>query len=317
MSSYPRLRPYQTAITRAVLDSVMHRRGHIFTVEMASQSGARELSVQLELLLLALHSGSGTRMVKVASTSAEAGAERLAAYLAKGQTSGLWEAEGGTVRVGRAEQLSVDPSEVAALRGPISLLEVASAQDLELLGCHRHLLPLAEDSGATVVLYGYPWNGESWFELFKQQNRELSRADCRQRHFRVPWREAATYSPLYGQYVGQRLASLGQGHPWFQAGYELRPVPVSGPLFAEAQLRGLKGVHLRGHPARPGAERVASVQVARVPSQRELSMAPRLPGGDGVTVLVTIAEALGRGAPRLSGGCRPPVVDGQRVSRRS
>ena len=293
MSLYLRLRPYQTAIARAVLDSVLRRRGQIFTVEMASQSGARELSVQLELLLLALHAGSGARMVKVASTPAESGEERLAAYLAKGRMNGFWESEAGVVRLGRAAQHSVDPSEIGALRGPISLLEVANAQDLELHGRHRHVLPLAEDSGATVVLYGSPWNGESWFELLKQQNRELSRVDCRQRHFRVPWREAAGFNPLYGQYVDQQLANLGQGHPWFQTRYELRPVPSSGPLFSEAQMRGLGGSYPRGRSPKPGAEYVASVQVTRTLRQHELSAAPPTPGGDGVTVLATIAEASG------------------------
>ena len=46
------LRPYQVEIAQAVLDSVRHRRGLSFTVEIARQGGKNELSAQLELLLL-------------------------------------------------------------------------------------------------------------------------------------------------------------------------------------------------------------------------------------------------------------------------
>ena len=48
------LRPYQVQVGRAVLDSVIHRRGLTFTVEVARQGGKNELSAQMEVLLLTL-----------------------------------------------------------------------------------------------------------------------------------------------------------------------------------------------------------------------------------------------------------------------
>lgn len=42
-----RLRPYQAQVARAVLDSVFHRRGLTFTVEMARQAGKNEISAHL------------------------------------------------------------------------------------------------------------------------------------------------------------------------------------------------------------------------------------------------------------------------------
>ena len=48
------LTPYQTQIARAVLGSVLKEEGRFFTVEMARGAGAREVSAQLELLLLTL-----------------------------------------------------------------------------------------------------------------------------------------------------------------------------------------------------------------------------------------------------------------------
>jgi hypothetical protein len=295
MGIYPQLRPYQTAIARAVLDSVLHRRGRIFTVEIASQGGARELSAQMELLLLALHAHSGARMVKVAQGPAESGCDRLAGYLERGYLGGLWSSQPGMVSVGNAQQHFIDPSQVGEVRGPLVLLEVANAQDLEARGYHQCLLPLAEESGATVVLYGSPWNGKSWFEQLKHQNRELAKADGWQRHFRVPWQEVARHSSLYGQYVAQQRARLGQDHPWFLTRYGLRPIPVAGPLLSDAQLRGCEGTYSRGRSRRSGVEYLASVWVSRTSRQRELSQtaAPSLAGG--LTALVTIAEVVASG----------------------
>ncbi len=52
-----RLRPYQVEAGRAILDSVLRRRGLSFSVEVARQGGKNELSAQLEALLLTLHLG--------------------------------------------------------------------------------------------------------------------------------------------------------------------------------------------------------------------------------------------------------------------
>ena len=43
MNSINRLRPYQREVALAVLDSVFHRRGLTFSVEMARQGGKNEL----------------------------------------------------------------------------------------------------------------------------------------------------------------------------------------------------------------------------------------------------------------------------------
>jgi hypothetical protein len=46
------LRPYQQEIADAILDSVWHRRGLTFSVEIARQGGKNELSARLEMLCL-------------------------------------------------------------------------------------------------------------------------------------------------------------------------------------------------------------------------------------------------------------------------
>ena len=273
------LTPYQTEIARAVLDSVLHERGLTLTVEIACGAGVRELSSQLEMLLLGLHVNQGVRLLRVCSHDEDPAAGRLAAHLRQSALRGLWSVRGDAVRLGRAEVRSVVPERVRTAQGPIGLLEVFDAEALDDAAL-EHLRRLAEASGATTVLYGTAWTGETPFESCKQANRDLEAADGIRRHFRVPWRQAAAELPGYAERVEEARLHLGEAHPEFQARYELHPVPAFGPLLPEEQLRGLDGDHARLHAPVPGMATVASIAVTRLPS----------PASPGATAVVTIAE---------------------------
>jgi len=69
MQMQVQLHPYQLAIGRAVLDSVRHKRGLTFTVEVARQGGKNELSAQLELHLLTERLRSSGNAVKAGRPS--------------------------------------------------------------------------------------------------------------------------------------------------------------------------------------------------------------------------------------------------------
>jgi len=60
------LTTYQSEIARAVLDSVLNERGLTFTVEIARGGGVRELSAQIEHLLLTLHLNDGANLLRIA-----------------------------------------------------------------------------------------------------------------------------------------------------------------------------------------------------------------------------------------------------------
>ena len=283
------LRPYQTTVARAILDSILHQRGLTFTVEIARQGGARELSAQMELLLLGLHAHAGARLVKVAPTPDASGMDRLLQRLSDTSTDGLWSWDAHTVRLGRAEQLFVGPESAPALHGPVDLLEVAEAQTLDHAIYDQHLRPLASASGATTVLYGAPWNGASWFEQMKEENRRQERRDGLRRHFRLPGEAVARHSPLYAQYLEQERSRLGEEHPWFQSRYCLRPVPADGPLLSELQHRRLQGSHPRRRSPERGKSYVAALHVAQRPRPHDPSAPIPLSQAD-ATVVTTIAE---------------------------
>lgn len=288
------LKPYQQTIAQAVLESVLYNRGLTFTVEIAHHGGAREISAHLELFLLSAHALSGARHLKVTPEPSNQTAERLAQLLDSRQTSGLWSQEAHEVRVGRARQIFLDPTMLDHISGsvglgPVGLLEIVEAQAMSEDTYKRHLAPLTEASGATTVLYGFPWNGSTWFERQKEENRQAEGRDGLQRHFRVPWQQVAQHNSLYSQYVAQEKARYGEEHPFLQSRYDLRPMALNAPLLSSTLRRSLQGAHLRRSSPQPGKAYIASVRVVRRTPVTRLQGNTIL-SGLGETLVVTIAE---------------------------
>ncbi len=279
------LAPYQSEIARAVLDSVLHDRGLTITVEMARGAGAREIAAQLELLLLGLHVNDGVRLLHVGPGHRRPDTGRLVRHLRQGAARGLTSVSGDTVRLGRAEVRFLTPQQTADARGPFGLLQVTNAEALEPDALARLDL-LAAASGATTVLYGTAWNGETAFEARKQANRGAETACRDRRHFRVPWQQAADELPGYRERVEDARGRLGEASPEFGARYALVPAPAVGPLVAEAQQRALDGDHARRHAPTPGVPARASIVVTRLP---HASLGWDTPT-HGATAVVTIAE---------------------------
>jgi len=104
-----KLRPYQIEAGRAILESVMNRRGLTFSVEMARQGGKNELSAQLEVLLLTLFLGTGGNLIKCAPTfkpQTVVSMMRLKERLNDAGYDRFWGAElGYMIRLGRARQI--------------------------------------------------------------------------------------------------------------------------------------------------------------------------------------------------------------------
>lgn len=131
-----RLRPYQIEAGKAILDSVLNRKGLTFSIEIARQGGKNELSAQLEVLLLTLFMGKGGNLVKCSPTfkpQTVVSMMRLKERLNEAGYSGFWVPElGYMVRLGQARQIffsADDSSHVVGATAHI-LLEVDESQDV-------------------------------------------------------------------------------------------------------------------------------------------------------------------------------------------
>src|SRR5512136_477367 len=107
--SVHQLRPYQQEVARAILDSVFHRRGLTFSVEIARQGGKNELSAQVELLLLTLFMNEPQNLVKCSPTfkpQALISMNRLRDRLNDAGFAGIWKSEHGyIIRLGSARAI--------------------------------------------------------------------------------------------------------------------------------------------------------------------------------------------------------------------
>ncbi len=208
------LRPYQVQVGRAVLDSVLHKRGLTFTVEVARQGGKNELSAQMEVLLLTLFMLSGGNLVKAAPTFVPQlliSIARLKERLADAGLGRAWRAEPGHIlRLGKARQLFLSASPEANVVGATAhiLLEIDEAQDVGKEKFYKEFRPMGASTNVTTVLYGTPWDGQSLLEEVKEVNLELQRRDGVQRHFRFDWEEVARHTLCTG------ATWMGKGSAW-------------------------------------------------------------------------------------------------------
>ncbi len=269
--SYRTLRPYQSEAARAILDSVFHRRGLLFTVEMARQGGKNELSAWLEVLLMTRRMVSGGSLVKAAPTfvpQAQISMRRLRERLDDAGLRGHWTAEAGHIlRVMNCRQLFLSAEPSANVVGATAdvLLEVDEAQDVDAEKFSREFRPMAASANATTVLYGTPWDGHSLLEETARENLEMERRDGVQRHFRSEWQAVAACNPSYREYVEGERARLGEEHPLFRTQYRLLPLADGGGMFSAAQQAQLQGDHARQRAPRRGASCVAAIDVGGEP----------------------------------------------------
>ncbi len=264
----PQLRPYQLEIGRAVFESVRHRRGLTFTVEIARQGGKNELSAQLELLLLTLHMVRGGSSVKCAPTfvpQAAISIDRLKARLRDAGYDGHWHTRhGAVIELGRARQAFYSADGAANVVGATAslLLEVDEAQDVDAEVYQKSFRPMGASGNATTVLWGTPWHGETLLEQQKQVNLALEREDGVRRHFRFDWRAVAASNWHYARYVEAEAQRLGEDHPLFRTQYLLEPLTGGRGFLSPQQRAWLQGEHARAHLAAPGVVHVAGIDIA-------------------------------------------------------
>ena len=271
-----RLRPYQAEVARAVLDSVLNRRGLTFTVEMSRQAGKNELSAYLQMVLLLRNAARGGAIVKAAPTfqpQALISIQRIMRRLDENGLSHISRLDKGHIlHVGRcrATYLSAHPTSNVVGQTADLLLEIDEAQDVSSDKFNRDFRPMAAARNATTVLYGTAWRSDSLLEQVKSSQRLGSsqhsyEAAVPKRHFRYDWQDVALHNPLYGAFVETERQRLGEEHPLFRTQYALLPVDENTRLFNRGQIVQLHGDHARQETPRPGAVYVAGLDLAGAP----------------------------------------------------
>lgn len=289
------LRPYQLEVARAVMDSVVNRKGLTFSVEIARQGGKNELSAQLEVLLLTLFIARGGNAVKCSPTfkpQTVISMMRLKERLNDWGYAGAWKSEMGyIVRLGSARQVFLSADKSANVVGNTAhlLLEIDESQDVSKDKYAKEFKPMGASTNVTTVHYGTTWDDATLLEEVKQANLELESRDGIRRHFRCDWEEVARHNPDYLCYVEGERERLGESHPLFQTQYCLRPVHGGGGFLNRSQIAQLQGSHSRlRHPDGAGIY-VAGIDLAgEAEEAQDAALRALKPKQD--STVVTIAE---------------------------
>ena len=287
------LRPYQQQVAKAILDSVLNKKGLTFSVEISRQGGKNELSAHIEVLLLTMFISKGGTAIKCSPTfkpQTLISMARLKDRLDDYGYAGVWGAEYGyVVKLGAARQVFLSAEETSNVVGHTAdiLLEVDESQDIDKDKYTKEFRPMASSTNATTVHYGTTWDDSTLLEQTKQLNIELEKQDHIKRHFRFDWQDVAKHNPGYAAFVEAERQRLGEDHPLFRTQYRLLPLPSSGRLFGRAQVAQIIGGHERLRSKQAGHIYVAGIDIAGQDEQLDELVLTR-PQRD--ATVITVAE---------------------------
>ena len=264
-----RLRPYQLAPARAILESIAQRRGDQFAIVFSRQAGKDEMLAQLLAFLLLRRSRHGGTAIIAAPTfrpQAILSRDRLRdRLLGNGLTAPLVTAmDSSTIRVGGARARFVSAAPGANARGQTAdlLLVANEAQDIEPRIWDAVFDPMAASTNATTLFMGTVWSQSTLLARQMRHLRSLESVDGRQRVWMVPWSVVARDLPAYGDRVRARIAQLGEGHPFIRTEYFLEELDGEGGLFPPHRLAQMRGEHPRLERARAGQRYALLIDVA-------------------------------------------------------
>jgi hypothetical protein len=155
-----KLRPYQTEVAKAIIESIQSHLGLTFSVEIARQGGKNELSAHLEVLLLTMFMAAGGNAIKCSPTfkpQTIISMSRLKDRLDGFGFGGIWVTEAGyMVRLGNARLIFLSADESSSVVGHTAdiLLEIDESQDVARDKYTKEFRPMASASNATTVHYG-------------------------------------------------------------------------------------------------------------------------------------------------------------------
>lgn len=247
-----KLRSYQREIARAVIESVINKRGLTFVVMISRQGGKNEVQSHIEAFLLTLYSQIGGELVKASPTfkpQTENAMRRLEKSLRSHiLTKKMWGKESGYIyKIGNARAAFFSAHEGANVVGATAsvLLECDEAQDVEIAKWDKDFAPMAASTNATTLFCGTAWTDRTLLARELRAARVLEVADGLRRVFLVPWEAVAAEVPAYGDYVQKQIAKLGRNHPLIRTQYFLEEIGGEGGMFPEARRALMVGDHKR------------------------------------------------------------------------
>jgi hypothetical protein len=260
---YPekRLRNYQLEAAGPVLEAIRQGVGGGYTLIFSRQAGKDELLAQVEAFLLVRYRIRGGNIVVGAPTfkpQCLVSKRRLLDRCGTAFHEGVVSTQGYRVECGKAGVSFLSTEPTANVRGETAdvLLVANEAQDILTERWDAVFAPMAASTNAPMGYSGTPWTSGS---LLSRQ-RGIGRREGRL--FEADWVRVAEEVPLYGEHVRQRMAQLGEKHPFIRSEYCLQELGSEGGLFPERVRVQMKGSHKRRTEGEAGKVYALLVDVA-------------------------------------------------------
>ncbi len=255
-----RLRAYQEQVARAIIDSVLQKRGLSLVVMFPRQSGKNEIQAQVEAYLLRLYSEVREgEIIKVSPTwnpQSINAMDRLEAVLRQNfLVRPSWVKEhGNTFRVGqmRIKFLSGSPASNVVGATASTLLECDEAQDILPAKWDKEFAPMAASTNATRVFWGTAWTSQTLLARELRAALEAERQDGIRRVFRVSGTEVAEEVEDYRTFLEEAIARHGRQHPLVKTQLFSEEIDAEMGMFPERRLALMQGDHPRQRRPTPG-----------------------------------------------------------------
>ena len=261
------LRGYQVEPLRAILDSILRRKGLEFLLIFPRQAGKNEAVAQLLVYLLNLYQRVGGNIVYGAiGDGLGMGIERLEARLDNPWNAGQWRTRTKPTRrtLGQAAVLFLSSHPQASARGQTAhhLMVIDETQDQNGPHIEAVFTPMRASTNATALYIGtvkltsdYLWHKKE--ELQRQEAR-----DGQQRVFMVRPEQVTAEVPAYKAFLDAQVKKHGRHHPIVASEYFLQPIDGTGGLFNERRRALMRGRHPRQREPVPGSLYLATLDVA-------------------------------------------------------
>lgn len=262
-----RLYSYQVDPLRAIIDSVLSRKGYEFLLVFPRQSGKNEAVAHLLVYLLVLLQRRGGQIVFGAiADGLGRGRRRLEERLENPWTRGKWRREQRPqrVRLGKAAIAFVSTHPRAASRGETAdhLLVVDEAQDQDASHIEAVFTPMRAAHNATAVYLGTVRQTSDFLWRKKQELEALESGDGVRRVFLVTPEQVTAENEAYRTFLATQVARYGREHPIIASEYFLEPLDGTGGLFPAWRRSLMKGEHRRLSEPVAGQTYVATIDVA-------------------------------------------------------
>lgn len=263
-----KLREYQQPVARAIVESVIKKRGYTFVVIFPRQSGKNELQAQIEAYLLTLFSRTPAEIVKISPTwkpQTLNAMRRLERVLKRNViVRPLWCKEQSYIyRVGEARLFFLSGSPTANVVGATAstLLECDEAQDVDIEKWDKEIAPMAASANATRVFWGTAWTSNTLLAREKRLALQAQEQDGVRRVFQLTANDVSMEVPSYGKFVAAEVARHGRSNPYIRTQYFSEEIDGASGMFPEERLALMQGAHPPAAAPRPGGIYAFSIDV--------------------------------------------------------